>query len=144
MQFRSPTKTGLAVLAAAGVLAVLAANPASAADKIGVSMPNIKGPWFTPVLYGISDEAKKLGYDVVIQDAGGYANVDKQVSQFQNLVVQNVAAILIDPANPASFNGAEKQAGAAKIPVMGARGPVVARDVEASAAASSSHCNVGH
>ena len=27
-------------------------------------MPNIKGPWFTPVLYGITDEAKKLGYDV--------------------------------------------------------------------------------
>ena len=87
-----------------GVLALAAANSASAADKIGVSMPNIKGPWFTPVLYGISDEAKKFGYDVTIQDAGGYANVDKQVSQFSNLVVQKVAAILIDPANPASFN----------------------------------------
>lgn len=47
---------------------------------IGVSMPNIKGPWFTPVLYGLSDEAKKLGYNINIQDAGGYANVDKQVT----------------------------------------------------------------
>jgi len=144
MQFRSPTKTRLAALAAAGVLTVLAANPASAADKIGVSMPNIKGPWFTPVLYGISDEAKKLGYDVTIQDAGGYANVDKQVSQFSNLVVQKVAAILIDPANPASFNGAVKEAKAEKIPVIGAGSPIVASDVEADAAASSSHCNIGH
>ena len=68
----------------------MAASPALAADKIGVSMPNIKGPWFTPVLFGISDEAKKLGYEVTILDAGGYANVDKQVSQFSNLVVQKV------------------------------------------------------
>src|SRR5262249_15113861 len=67
---------------------------------IGVSMPNIKGPWFTPVLYGISDEAKKLGYNVNIQDAGGYANVDKQVTQLSNLIVQKVKAILMDPADP--------------------------------------------
>jgi ABC-type sugar transport system substrate-binding protein len=138
------TKTGLAALAAAGFLALSAANPASAAEKIGVSMPNIKGPWFTPVLYGISDEAKKLGYDVTIQDAGGYANVDKQVSQFSNLVVQKVVAILIDPANPASFNGAAREAKAEKIPVIGAGSPIVASDVEADAAASSSHCNIGH
>jgi ribose transport system substrate-binding protein len=125
-------------------LALLVGQPANAAEKVGVSMPNIKGPWFTPVLYGISDEAKKLGYDVVIQDAGGYANVDKQVSQFSNLVVQKVVAILMDPANPASFNGVVKQANSAKIPVIGAGSPIVASDVDADAAASSSHCNVGH
>ena len=78
MQSRLPVKTRLAALAAAGALALLAANPASAAEKIGVSMPNIKGPWFTPVLYGISDEAKKLGYDVTIQDAGGYARAQDE------------------------------------------------------------------
>jgi ribose transport system substrate-binding protein len=143
-QFRAFGKAGVAGIVASMGLMLLVGQPANAADKVGVSMPNIKGPWFTPVLYGISDEAKKLGYDVVIQDAGGYANVDKQVSQFQNLVVQKVVAILMDPANPASFNGVVKQAGAAKIPVVGAGSPIVASDVEASAAASSSHCNIGH
>jgi ABC-type sugar transport system substrate-binding protein len=143
-KYRAFGKAGVAGMVASIGLLLLAGQPADAADKIGVSMPNIKGPWFTPVLYGISDEAKKLGYDVVIQDAGGYGNVDKQVSQFQNLVVQKVAAILMDPANPASFNGAVKQAKAAKIPVIGAGSPIVASDVEADAAASSSHCNVGH
>jgi ABC-type sugar transport system substrate-binding protein len=143
-QVRALGKAGVAGMVASIGLLFLAGQPAHAAEKIGVSMPNIKGPWFTPVLYGISDEAKKLGYDVVIQDAGGYGNVDKQVSQFQNLVVQKVAAILMDPANPASFNGAVKQAEAAKIPVIGAGSPIVASDVDADAAASSSHCNVGH
>lgn len=137
-------KATLSAVAAATGLALLAISPASAADKIGVSMPNIKGPWFTPVLFGISDEAKKLGYEVTIQDAGGYANVDKQVSQFSTLVVQKVVAILIDPANPASFNGAVREAKAAKIPVIGAGSPIVASDVAADAAASSSHCNIGH
>ena len=143
-QFRAFGKAGVAGIVASMGLMLLVGLPANAADKVGVSMPNIKGPWFTPVLYGISDEAKKLGYDIVIQDAGGYANVDKQVSQFSNLVVQKVVAILMDPANPASFNGVVKQAKSAKIPVIGAGSPIVASDVEADAAASSSHCNVGH
>jgi ribose transport system substrate-binding protein len=129
---------------AAACVALIAASPAHAADKIGVSMPNIKGPWFTPVLFGISDEAKKLGYEVTILDAGGYANVDKQVSQFSNLVVQKVSAILIDPANPASFNGVVREAKGEKIPVIGAGSPIVASNVDADAAASSSHCSIGH
>jgi ribose transport system substrate-binding protein len=129
---------------AAACVALMAAGPAYAADKIGVSMPNIKGPWFTPVLFGISDEAKKLGYEVTILDAGGYANVDKQVSQFSNLVVQKVSAILMDPANPASFNGVVREAKSEKIPVIGAGSPIVASDVDADAAASSSHCSIGH
>jgi len=143
MQRQYPVLGKAGMVASIG-LTLLLLQPAHAADKVGVSMPNIKGPWFTPVLYGISDEAKKLGYDIVIQDAGGYANVDKQVSQFSNLVVQKVVAILMDPANPASFNGVVKQAKSAKIPVIGAGSPIVASDVEADAAASSSHCNVGH
>jgi ribose transport system substrate-binding protein len=128
----------------AACVVLIAASPAHAADKIGVSMPNIKGPWFTPVLFGISDEAKKLGYEVTILDAGGYANVDKQVSQFSNLVVQKVSAILMDPANPASFNGVVREAKGEKIPVIGAGSPIVASDVDADAAASSSHCSIGH
>lgn len=143
MQSHVVHKTRLAMLAAACV-ALIAASPAHAADKIGVSMPNIKGPWFTPVLFGISDEAKKLGYEVTILDAGGYANVDKQVSQFSNLVVQKVSAILIDPANPASFNGVVREAKGEKIPVIGAGSPIVASNVDADAAASSSHCSIGH
>jgi len=111
---------------------------------IGVSMPNIKGPWFTPVLYGISDEAKKLGYTVNIQDAGGYANVDKQVTQLSNLIVQRVKAILMDPADPTAFNGVVRQAKEAHIPILGDGSPIIASDVQGDGAVSSSHCNIGH
>src|ERR1700733_1655371 len=105
---------------------------------IGAAMPNTKGEWYTPELYGITDEAKKLGYDVIIQDAGGYANVDKEVTQVSNLIVQQVKAIVLDPADPAAFNGVVRQAKQAKIPVVGAGTPTVARDVPPDAAATSS------
>jgi ABC-type sugar transport system substrate-binding protein len=136
----------IGTLAIALAAALAASTTGFAADKLGVSMPNIKGPWFTPVLFGITDEAKKLGYEyeTVILDAGGYANVDRQVTQFSNLIAQKVNAILMDPANPDSFNGVVRQAKAAKIPVVGAGSPIVASGVEADAAASSSHCSIGH
>jgi ABC-type sugar transport system substrate-binding protein len=134
----------IGTLAIALAAALAASTAGFAADKLGVSMPNIKGPWFTPVLFGITDEAKKLGYETVILDAGGYANVDRQVTQFSTLIAQKVNAILMDPANPDSFNGVVRQAKAAKIPVVGAGSPIVASGVEADAAASSSHCSIGH
>lgn len=141
MKLRSKPTTALAAALGATLLAV--AVPAAAQNKLGVSMPNVKGPWFTPILYGITDEAKKLGYDTVILDAGGYGNVDKQVTQVGDLIVQKVKAILMDPANPASFNGVVKQAQSAKVLVIGAGSPVVASSAQADAAVSSSHCSIG-
>jgi len=134
------------LLLAAGAVGIAVGGSVLAQGKptLGVTMPNIKGPWFTPVLFGITDEAKKLGYEVIIQDAGGYGNVDKQVDQMANLIVKKVSAILQDPANPASFNGVVRQAKAAGIPVVGTGSPIVASEVEADAASSSSHCNIGH
>lgn len=127
------------------VLATLAIPAMAAGEngKIGVSMPTIQGPWYTALLYGITDEAKNRGYDTVILDAGGYAKVDNQVSQVSNLAVQQVKAILMDPANPTAFNSVVKQIQGDGIPVLGAGSPIVASEVEASAAASSSHCNIG-
>jgi ABC-type sugar transport system substrate-binding protein len=140
------SKIGLLVGACIAVIG-LTSGSVVAQEKsgtIGVSMPNIKGPWFTPVLYGISDEAKKLGYSVNIQDAGGYANVDKQVTQLSNLIVQKVKAILMDPADPTAFNGAVRQAKDSHIPILGDGSPIVASDVQGDGAVSSSHCNIGH
>lgn len=111
---------------------------------IGAAMPNTKGAWYTPELYGITDEAKKLGYDVSIQDAGGYANVDKQVNQVSNLIVQQVKAILLDPADPAAFNGVARQARNAKIWLIAAGSPEVSANVPPDAGATSSHCTIGH
>jgi ABC-type sugar transport system substrate-binding protein len=143
--WRGALSSGLIAVAGLCAAGIAFTSVTHAAEPvIGVSMPNIKGPWFTPELYGISDEAKKLGYSVNIQDAGGYSNVDKQVTQMSNLIVQQVKAILMDPADPTAFNGVVKQAQQAKIPVLGSGSPIVASSVPAAGAVSSSHCNIGH
>ena len=126
--------------------ALAAATAARAADHgvIGVSVPNVKGPWYTPELYGITDQAKKLGYNVVIQDFGGYGNVDKQISQMSNLIVQKAKAIIVDPADPTAFNGVVREAQGTGIFILGAGVTVVASDIPVDAAASSNHCDIGH
>ncbi|MCZ6605411.1 MAG: hypothetical protein O7A03_09750, partial [Alphaproteobacteria bacterium] len=95
----SRIKTNLRQLVALPIAAAMvwgaASTVSTAAEKgtLGVSMPTIQGPWYTALLYGVTDEAKKLGYDVVILDAGGYAHADRQVTQVANLTVQKVKAI---------------------------------------------------
>jgi ABC-type sugar transport system substrate-binding protein len=131
----------LALLGLSGGGAALAGSPNG---MLGAAMPTLKGDWYIPELYGVTDEAKKLGYDVNIQDAGGYANVDKEVSQVSNLIVQQVKAILLDASDPTAFNGVVRQAKAAKIPIIASGNPKVATDVEPDASASSSHCTIGH
>jgi ribose transport system substrate-binding protein len=139
MRFAFRSALLIAATVATGSIAVAADN-----GVIGVSVPNVKGPWYTPELYGITDEAKKLGYEVVIQDSGGYGNVDKQISQMSNLIVQKAKAIIVDPADPTAFNGVVKEAGDAGIFILGAGVTQVASDIPVDAAASSNHCDIGH
>lgn len=127
-----------AVLGASG--AALAADPK---PLIGLSKPNLKGPYPTAELYGVLDEAKKEGFTVIVQDAGGYNNIDKQLDQISNLAIKGVKAILIDPNDPAAMTGVVQQARAQGIFLVGAGVNVIARGVEPDAAVSSSHCNIG-
>jgi len=52
----------LPILAALLAAFAIPAMAAGENGKIGVSMPTIQGPWYTALLYGITDEAKKRGY----------------------------------------------------------------------------------
>ncbi|MEA2443826.1 MAG: ribose transport system substrate-binding protein [Thermoleophilales bacterium] len=106
---------------------------------IGVSVPTVQGPFFTAMLYGIKDEAKKMGYKVQVMDAGGYANVDQQATQMNNLTTQQVKAILVDPADPTVIKAPVAQAKSANIPVIGTGDPAP----DANSNVSSSHCDIG-
>jgi ABC-type sugar transport system substrate-binding protein len=106
---------------------------------IGVSVPTVEGPFFTAMLYGITDEAKKAGYSVTILSAGGYGNVDKQVSQIQTLISKKVDIMLVDPADPNATEGPITQAVSAGITVVGAGDPAPG----AQGYAAAGHCDVG-
>lgn len=131
------------VTATALGLTVLAGAVQADEKRLGVSMPILSGPWYTAVLYGIETKAEELGYEIIVLDAGGYANVDRQISQVQNLITQQVDAILVDPANPSAFNGVAREARATGVPLIGVSSPIVASDVPPDGAVSSSHCTLG-
>jgi ABC-type sugar transport system substrate-binding protein len=135
------TKSSILTVAAclAGTILLTGSDAIAQNAKVGVTMPTVKGPFFSALLYGITDEAKKVGWKPIILDAGGYANVDQQVSDMQNLVAQNVAAILVDPSDQKAFGGALQDAKAAGIPVIGSGDPVAG----ANASVSASHCSLG-
>lgn len=131
-------------IALATVAVLTLGTAVNAADKkMGVSMPTLSGPWYTAILYGLTTQAEEMGYELVVLDAGGYGNVDNQISQVSNLITQQVDAILLDPANPASFNGVAREARAAGIPMLGVASAVTGSEVEPDGAVSSSHCDLG-
>jgi ribose transport system substrate-binding protein len=69
--------------------------------------------------YGVDDEAKKSGVEVVKVNAGGDANVNQQISQIQDLVQRKVSAIIVGATNGDAVRTVVEQAVAAKIPVVG-------------------------
>ncbi|MGR3379224.1 sugar ABC transporter substrate-binding protein [Salipiger abyssi] len=137
-------KTWLAKGSATAAALLMTASAVAADGKtLGVSMPILAGPWYTAILYGVETKAEELGYEVVVLDAGGYSNIDRQLSQVQNLITQQVDAILVDPANPSAFNGVAREARGAGVPLIGVSSPIVASDVPPDGAVSSSHCTLG-
>jgi ABC-type sugar transport system substrate-binding protein len=63
--------------------------------RIAVLFPNAGDPYFQQKTYGYRDEAAKVGVDLKFFDAGGYANIEKQISQIENATQQKFDAIAI-------------------------------------------------
>lgn len=86
--------------------------------KLGVLFPFLAAPFWVNEAYGIIDQAKLDGADVVWLSADGYDNIEAQNSQMENLITLKVDAILLAAT---SFNGtapAVERAIAAGIPVL--------------------------
>jgi len=86
------------VAAGAPSLPVAATVPGLKANKpyrIAVLFPNGGDPYFQQKRYGYEDEAKMVGASVTFYDAGGYANIDKQVAQIEDGAQQKFDAIAI-------------------------------------------------
>jgi ribose transport system substrate-binding protein len=131
-------------VAAAAVLAAASSGSASEAKKaskgvIGVSYPTVEGPWFTAALYGMQSQAKKRGYDIVIQSAGGYQNVDTQVSQMTDLIQRRVSGILQAVSDAKALAPQVVGAQKAGIPVIAAG----EQENNVTASVTASHCTVG-
>jgi len=62
--------------------------------QIAVMVPNGVDPYFTAKRYGYEKECEKLGAKMLFYDAGGYANVNKQIGQVEDVLQRGIDGII--------------------------------------------------
>ena len=73
-------------------------NPLEKADKkwdICVSFPHMKDAYWMAVDYGVVAEAARLGVKMQLVEAGGYTNLNKQISQIEDCVSAGSQGVVI-------------------------------------------------
>jgi protein TorT len=62
--------------------------------QIAVMVPNGVDPYFTAKRYGYEKECEKLGAKMLFYDAGGYANVNNQIGQVEDVLQRGIDGII--------------------------------------------------
>ena len=81
-------------------------TPLEKAEKpwnICVLFPHMKDTFWVAVDYGVVEEAKRLGVNMTLYQAGGYENLPKQLSQFDDCLAGDFDAIVIGPISEAGL-----------------------------------------
>lgn len=79
--------------------------PLEAASKpweICVSFPHLKDAYWLGVNYGVAEEAKRIGVKMQLVEAGGYTELNTQISQIEDCVAAGADAVVIGAI---SFDG---------------------------------------
>lgn len=66
-----------------------------------VLFPHLQDSYWVSVNYGIVEEAKRLGVKVTVLQAGGYTNLPRQISQYDDCIAAGADAILISAISEA-------------------------------------------
>lgn len=107
-------------LLAAAALAATAMTPFAASaqevDKIGLAVANLQANFFNQIKQSVEAYAKEKGIEVITVDAKGDSAT--QVSQVQDLLTQNIDALIYIPAGAAAATVPARLAKAQGIPVV--------------------------
>lgn len=96
-------------------------TPVAKASKmwdICVSFPHMKDAYWSAVDYGVVDEAKRTGVKMQLVEAGGYTNLNTQISQIEDCVAGGADAIVIGAISYDGLNNLVKEIRAKDIPVI--------------------------
>ncbi len=85
--------------------------------KLGLSMKQQTSPYFTAQIEIAKDRAKEMGFTLIALDAQG--NMEKQIADVDDLLAQNVDALLINAIDPEAIVPATRAATRAGVPVIG-------------------------
>lgn len=91
---------------------------AGAPHRICALFPHMKDSIWLAVNYGLVDEARRLGVQLNIFDAGGYENLPRQIAQFDDCMVGGYDAIVLGAISEGGLAQKLREAEAAGMPVI--------------------------
>jgi protein TorT len=83
-----------------------------------VSFPHMKDAYWLAVDYGVVEEAKREGVKMTLVEAGGYTNLNKQISQIEDCVAGGAQAVIIGAISYDGLNNLAKEISGKGIPVI--------------------------
>lgn len=93
-------------------------DAASKAWEICVSFPHMKDAYWLGVDYGVSEEARRLGVKMQLVEAGGYTELNKQISQIEDCVSAGADAVVIGAISFDGLNNLVKEIRSRGVPVI--------------------------
>jgi periplasmic protein TorT len=91
-----------------------------AAEKwnLCVSFPHMKDAYWMAVDYGVVDEAQRQGVSLQLVEAGGYTNLNTQISQIEDCVAAGADAVIIGAISLDGLNNLVKEIRSKDVPVI--------------------------
>ena len=86
--------------------------------NICVSFPHMKDAYWLAVAYGVAQEAARTGVKMTLVEAGGYTNLNKQISQIEDCVAGGAQAVIIGAISNDGLNNLVKEIRGKNIPVI--------------------------
>lgn len=103
---------------------------------ICVSFPHMKDAYWLGVDYGVVEEARREGVEMQLVEAGGYTNLNKQISQIEDCVARGANAVVIGAISGDGLNNLIKEVSAKKIPVIDLVNGINSPDISAKSLVS--------
>ena len=91
---------------------------ASKAWDICVSFPHMKDAYWLAVDYGVVAESERLGVKMQLVEAGGYTNLNDQISQIEDCVARGADAVVIGAISYDGLNNLVKEIRGKGVPVI--------------------------
>ncbi|NPU09970.1 TMAO reductase system periplasmic protein TorT [Bradyrhizobium sp. 83002] len=104
--------------------------------KLCVSFPHMKDAYWLGVDYGVAEEAKRLGVKMNLVEAGGYTELNKQISQIEDCVASGTDAVIIGAISADGLNKVIGEIVKKKIPVIDLVNGISSPDISAKSLVS--------
>lgn len=86
--------------------------------EVCVSFPHMKDAYWLGVDYGVSEEANRLGVNMQLVEAGGYTELNTQISQIEDCISAGADAVVIGAISFDGLNNLVKEIRGNGIPVV--------------------------